>query len=195
MEREENKNNRSMLIIALLCAALFGIAVAYAALSATLNITFNKISQDALVWNVGFETGTVTATASGSSSISCGEASVTANTVTIANTVLGTLHDKCIYPLKVKNTGTVAAILETIVAKTPTSTSCNTTTTSQMVCGNTTYKLTADSAGQTLLGTANTLAINSSLDVYLIVEYTGEDTGGSSANQIGGGFTLNYIQK
>ena len=101
MEREENKNNRSMLIIALLCAALFGIAVAYAALSATLNITFNKISQDALVWNVGFETGTVTATASGSSSISCGEASVTANTVTIANTVLGTLHDKCIYKLKV----------------------------------------------------------------------------------------------
>lgn len=196
MEREEQKKDKSMIIVALLCAALFGIAVAYAALSTTLNITFTTLQQEGLTWNVGFKTGNYSATASGSSSVSCGEAVVTSNTTTVGNTVLSTLHDKCVYALQIQNTGSVAAVLDSITAKTPTSTSCDTSTTSSMVCGNTTYKLTTDAAGQNLLAENTTLAATTgTLDVYLTVEYTGESTGGSNVNQSNGGFTLNYVQQ
>ena len=195
MEREEKRNNSSVIIVAFLCAALFGIAVAYAALGASLEITFNRLSQDTLTWNVGFEPGVITGAKTGSTNAVCGDATATANTVTVADTTLTTLHDKCVYHLTIKNTGSVAANLETISAKTPQSVSCNTSTISQMVCGNTTYKLTTDSAGQTLLGTGNVLAAtNGSLDVYLTVEYTGETTGGSNVDQINGGFNLIYKQ-
>ena len=63
-----------------------------------------------------------------------------------------------------------------------------------MVCGNITYKLTTDAAGQSLLGTNNVLAnTTGTLDVYLTAEYTGTSTG-SDGVQNSGGFTLNYVQ-
>lgn len=193
MENKKKENNQSLIIVAVLCAALFGISIAYAALSATLNITYSKITQSAITWNVGFQTGTVTGTKTGSSGAVCGDATVTANTATVADTTLATLHDKCVYKLKIKNTGSVDAVLSSISAKTPTSMSCNTSTTSQMVCSNVTYKLTIDQAGQSLLGTENVLPAESgAMDVYLIVEYTGTDSTASTQNS--GGFTLNYAQ-
>ena len=192
-EIKEKTNKQTMIIVAFLCACLFGLAVAYAALSTALNITFGTVTQSALTWNVGFETGTITGTKTGSAV--CGEATATASTVSIANTTLTTLHDKCVYKLKIKNTGSVDAELATISAKTPTSTSCDTSTTSKMICGNITYRLTSDQAGQSLLGTSNTLvASTGTLDAYLIAEYTGTTTG-SSNEQNSGGFTLNYTQK
>ncbi len=192
-ERKEQQNNKSIIIVTILCAALFGISIAYAALSATLTITMGKVTQNALTWNVGFETGTVNGTKTGGAT--CGQATATSDSVTVANTTLATLHDKCVYKLKVKNTGSVAAQLSAISAKTPSSVTCNTTTTSQMVCGNITYKLTTDAAGSTLLGTGGTLAASSgTLDVYLSAEYTGTETGASS-EQNNGGFTLTYSQK
>ena len=192
-ERKEQQNNKTILIVTLLCAALFGLSIAYAALSATLTITMGKVTQNALSWNVGFETGTVTGTKTGGAT--CGQATATADTVTVANTTLQTLHDKCVYKLKIKNTGSVAAQLSSITAKSPASTTCNTSTTSQMVCGNITYKLTTDAAGSSLLGTGGTLAATSgTLDVYLSAEYTGTETG-SASEQNNGGFTLVYSQK
>lgn len=193
MENKKKENNQSLIIVALLCAMLFGISIAYAALSATLNITYSKITQSAISWNVGFQTGTVTGTKTGSSGAVCGDATVTANSATVADTTLATLHDKCVYKLKIKNTGSVDAVLSSISAKTPTSMSCNTSTTSQMVCSNVTYKLTIDQNGQSLLGTENVLPAESgAMDVYLIVEYTGTDSSASTQNS--GGFTLNYAQ-
>ena len=192
-ERKEQQNNKTILIVTLLCAALFGLSIAYAALSATLTITMGKVTQNALSWNVGFETGTVTGTKTGGAT--CGQATATADTVTVANTTLQTLHDKCVYKLKIKNTGSVAAQLSSITAKSPSSVTCNTSTTSQMVCGNITYKLTTDAAGSSLLGTGGTLAASSgTLDVYLSAEYTGTETG-SASEQNNGGFTLVYSQK
>lgn len=192
-ERKEQQNNKTILIVTILCAALFGLSIAYAALSATLTITMGKVTQNALSWNVGFETGTVTGTKTGGAT--CGQATATADTVTVANTTLQTLHDKCVYKLKIKNTGSVAAQLSSITAKSPASTTCNTSTTSQMVCGNITYKLTTDAAGSSLLGTGGTLAATSgTLDVYLSAEYTGTETG-SASEQNNGGFTLVYSQK
>ena len=192
-ERREQQNNKTILIVTILCAALFGLSIAYAALSATLTITMGKVTQNALSWNVGFETGTVTGTKTGGAT--CGQATATADTVTVANTTLQTLHDKCVYKLKIKNTGSVAAQLSSITAKSPSSVTCNTSTTSQMVCGNITYKLTTDAAGSSLLGTGGTLAASSgTLDVYLSAEYTGTETG-SASEQNNGGFTLVYSQK
>ena len=192
-ERKEQQNNKTILIVTILCAALFGLSIAYAALSATLTITMGKVTQNALSWNVGFETGTVTGTKTGGAT--CGQATATADTVTVANTTLQTLHDKCVYKLKIKNTGSVAAQLSSITAKSPSSVTCNTSTTSQMVCGNITYKLTTDAAGSSLLGTGGTLAATSgTLDVYLSAEYTGTETG-SASEQNNGGFTLVYSQK
>ncbi|MBR1936920.1 MAG: hypothetical protein IJ842_04420 [Bacilli bacterium] len=192
-ERKEQQNNKTILIVTILCAALFGLSIAYAALSATLTITMGKVTQNALSWNVGFETGTVTGTKTGGAT--CGQATATADTVTVANTTLQTLHDKCVYKLKIKNTGSVAAQLSSITAKSPSSVTCNTSTTSQMVCGNITYKLTTDAAGSSLLGTGGTLAASSgTLDVYLSAEYTGTETG-SASEQSNGGFTLVYSQK
>ena len=195
MEREEKNNNQTMAIVAVLCALLFGISIAYAVLSTTLTITMNQVTQQGLTWDVGFEPGTVNGTKTGSADASCGVATVTANNVSVANTVLATLGDQCVYPLTIKNTGSINAELSTIVAAVPSSISCDTNTTSQMVCGNTTYKITTDSAGLSLLGTGNILAANTgTLDVYLTVSYTGTATG-SDSDQNGGGFTLAYSQK
>ena len=194
MEEVERKNKQTLIIVAMLCATLFGLSVAYAALSASLNITFGKLNQNSLTWNVGFESGSIGGTKTGSSSTSCGMATATSSTVSLDNTVLATLGDKCVYRLKIKNTGTVDAILSSIAAKTPTSVACNTSTTSKMVCENITYKLTTDQAGLSLLGINNVLnANNGSLDVYLTAEYTGTSTG-SSSEQNAAGFTLNYNQ-
>ncbi|MBQ6135046.1 MAG: hypothetical protein IJI60_01875 [Bacilli bacterium] len=199
MEREENKTNRSVFIVALLCTCLLGISIAYAVLSTTLTVTLSQMSQQALTWNVGFQTGTVTGTRGGtdggSASLVCGDATVTANSVTVANTTLATLHDKCTYHLIVLNTGSVDAELSTVTAVEPPSATC-TENGATMVCDNTTYKLTTDAAGQSLLTTGGTLvATTGTLDVYLIVEYTGESTGGTNADQNNGGFTLIYSQK
>ncbi|MBR4693336.1 MAG: hypothetical protein IKQ06_04680 [Bacilli bacterium] len=194
MEEENKKNRQTIIIVTILCACLFGLAIAYAALSATLQITFGNVTQNALSWNVGFEPGTVQGTKTGTNTV-CGEATATASTVSIANTTLTTLHDKCVYHFVVKNTGTVDALLSSISAKTPSSVSCDTSETSQMVCANITYRLTSDSAGLSLLGANNTLVANTgTLDVYLTAEYTGTSTGGASS-QNSGGFTLNYTQK
>ena len=195
MEFERKNNKQTMIIVTILCAMLFGLAVAYAALSATVNVTFGKVIQNSLTWNVGFEPGTITATPSGSANVVCGEATTTANTVTIANTTLTTLHDKCLYKLKIENTGSIDALLQSISPRVPTSMSCNTTTTSQMVCDNITYKLTSDAEGLALLDVNNVLSANTgTLDVYLSVEYTGTATG-TTNQQSTGGFAFNYVQK
>ena len=193
MENEEKKKQSSLIITGILCAALLGISIAYAALTAALDITMGKVTQNALSWNVGFETGTVNATKVGSGT--CGAATVTADTVSVANTTLTTLHDKCTYPLTIKNTGSVGATLATIAPKTPTGVSC-TNSGASMVCGNITYKLATDAAGSTLLTNNRDLAATTgTLNVYFVAEYTGTNTGSSATEYNNAGFTLTYNQK
>ena len=60
MSSKVNKNdNKQIIIIAILCAALLGISIAYAVLSSTFNLTFGRIVTNELTWNVGLESGTV----------------------------------------------------------------------------------------------------------------------------------------
>ncbi len=183
-------------IVLLLIVVIFGISVAYAALSTTLTITASKVTQSALTWNVAFQTGTVTGTPGGSSGEgrSCGNATVTANTVTVAQSTLSKPEDSCTYALVIKNTGSIDANLATITPVAPTSTSC-TNNGASMVCGNITYKLTTDLAGNTLLTPNRILAKTSgSLNVYLVMKYTGASINSSDVTQNNGGFTLVYNQ-
>ena len=184
------------IVVLLLVVAVFGISVVYAALSSTLSVTTGTVTQSTLSWSVGFNPGTVTGTAGGTSATgrSCGNATVTATTVTVADTTLSKPDDSCTYALVIKNTGGIDATLSNITAVSPTSVSC-TNSGASMVCGNITYKLTTDPAGQTLLATGGTLAKTSGTrTIYLVVKFTGSSMVSSAITHNNGGFTLVYSQ-
>ncbi len=196
MENNIKKNNHSTVIIAVLCAALLGVSIAYAAMSSTFNLTFGQVATNALTWNVGFEAGEVSPIAKASSTATvCGTATVTTSTVSVENITLNALNDKCVYKLKVKNTGGVPAELSTVVPKTPSGSACDTTKTSEMTCGNVTYKLTTDEEGLSLIGLGNTIAQTSgTLDLYLVAEFTGTELE-KEESQTAGGFAITFSQK
>lgn len=192
------KNNKETLKLFLLLGGILvlGVGIAYAALSTTLTVTFGKVTQNAITWNVGFQGSSATGSSSGTSStgLSCGSATITASAVTVADTTLSKPGDKCTWTLTIKNSGTVAANLGSITPTAPSSVSC-TNSGASMVCGNITYKLTTNSGGSTLLTTsAGNLTAGSSLTVYLVAEYTGTTVNSSAVTQTGGKFTLVYNQ-
>ena len=192
------KNKKgTYIIIGILCVMVVGLSVAFAALSTTLNITFGKVTQTALTWAVAFDTtGSPKAATEGGTSATgrtCGTATITANTVTIADSELSKPGDKCTWNLTVKNTGTIDANLATITEKKPTSTTC-TGSGAQIVCGNITYKLTTD--GSTLITTNTTVAKSTgTLAMKLVAEYTGTGVNSTAIVQNGAGFTLVFNQK
>ena len=197
------RRNYTIALIAVI-AAVCGVGIAYAALSTTLTITTNKVTQNALTWNVAFTTGTVNATVGGTGSAgrSCGAATVTANSVTVADTTLSKPGDSCTYALTIKNTGGIDAKLGTLTGTKPTDqgvtctvNNASTSAGASMVCGNLTYKITTDAAGNTPLKTNTTIAKTSgSQAVYLIVSYTGTELNTSAVTQTGGKFTFTYNQ-
>lgn len=152
------KRNNLNIIIFTLVISLGCLTLAYAVLSATLNISFGNVTQNAITWDVGFEGTTVEGVSGGTSDTgrSCGIASITSNTVTLATTSLSKPGDKCTYPLKIKNNGGIVAELTAITPRSPTDTSC-TANGSSMICGNITYKLTNDTEGTTPLSLNTTL--------------------------------------
>ena len=200
MRKNGIQNLRILLLAAVIM--LVGIGIAYAALSSTLTVTMNKVTQSALTWNVAFVTGTVNGTTGGTGSTgrSCGDATVTANSVTVADTTLSKPDDSCTYALTIKNTGGIDATLASLVPTEPSSTSCTKTNAStsagaSMVCGNITYKITTNAAGSTPLKTGTTIAkTNGSQAVYLVVSYTGTTLNSTAVTQSGGKFTFTYNQ-
>jgi len=188
-------NYKFALIVAV--TSIFGIAIAYAALSTSLTVTANKVTQNALSWNVGFVTGTVTATAGGTSSTgrTCGSATVAATSVTVADTTLSKPDDSCLYKLQVTNAGGIAASLGSVTPTKPTSTTCGTASGGTMVCGNITYKLTTDASSSTVVSSSNfSLAAGATKDLYLLVKYTGTSVNSSAVTQSAGKFTLVFNQ-
>ena len=193
----ERRDLNLLLIVAVVLIA--GIGIGYAALSTTMTITFGDVTQSVLTWNVGFDTtgSPISGTAAGTSATgrTCGTATVTATTVTVADSQLSKPGDKCTYALTIKNTGTIPAILSTITPTKPSGITCNTATGGNMVCGNITYKLTTDAAGSTVLTTGGTLAASTgTLPVYLVVSYTGTTLNSAAVNHTGASFALTYDQ-
>ena len=189
-----NQNLRFILLVAVVM--LVGVGIAYAALSTTLTITFGNVKQNALTWDVGFSGTSATGTGTGTSTTgrSCGNATITASAVTIADTTLSKPDDKCVWTLTVKNNGTIGAKLSTITPTAPSSITCGTASGPTLVCGNITYMLTSDSSGNTALTTGNTIAASGTQTVYLVAKYTGTTLNSSAVTQTGAKFTLTYDQ-
>lgn len=193
----ENKTIKTLIIVAVI--VLLGVGVAYAALSASLTITFNKVTQSALSWNVAFTGSTVTPTVAGTSDTGrlCGNATVTPTSVSVADTSVSKPGDKCTYELTVRNSGTVTAKLSSITPTAPTGTgvTCDTATNGNMVCGNISYKLATDAAGTTDLALNSTITPSTNQTIYLIISYVPTDTvDNTSVTQSNAKFTLSYNQ-
>jgi uncharacterized repeat protein (TIGR01451 family) len=193
------KNERKSLfvIVTILTIAVLGLSIAYAALSTTLTARFSEVAQQSLRWEVGFVEGSVAGVGSGTSDAgrTCGVASVSQSSASVAETILSKPGDKCTYALTIKNTGTIDANLGSINPTQPSSVTCTTASGATMVCGNLTYKITTDAAGTTVL-TPNRLLEKSTgeLPVYLVVAYTGDEVSGTQNTQAGAAFTLTYNQ-
>ena len=193
---ENNKSNKGLyFVLGVLCIAVVSLSIAYASLSQTLNINFGNLTQSTQSWDVGFIPGTVTGTATGTSTtgLICGDATVTKDTVSVANSTISKPGDKCKYQLTIKNNGSINATLATITNIKPQSTTC-TESGASMVCGNITYKLATDSNSQTLLAPNVALNSDQQITVYLTAEYTGATVQENQAVQTGAGFTLVYNQ-
>lgn len=176
---------------------IVGLSVAFAAMSTVLTITTNTVRNDTTVtWNIGFQGTSATATAGGTSATgrSCGTATITSTSVTVASTTLSKPDDWCRYSLTIKNSGTITGTLTGIDATAPSSTTCSQASGPTMVCGNITYKLTTDQDGNTALTTGGTLAANATRTIYLFVRYTGASLSSTQITQSGGSFSLTYSQ-
>lgn len=190
--------NIMFLIIGVLIFVMIGLMVAYAALSSTLNVSSGQVSQDALTWNVGFNTGTVYGQATGTdtTSIQCGTATATATTVSGIDVSLSRVGDKCSYYFYIANNGTIAAKINSITPKMPTDVSCSEANGSTMVCGDITYKLRYDSPDGTVQpAVGDVLSANGGLKrVFLTAEYTGSTVTDDDFFQSGFAFTIQYGQ-
>lgn len=191
-----NNNLKVALFAAIL--SVVGISVAYAALSTTLTVTVNKVTQNKLTWSVAFVDGTLTATTTEGTSATgrtCGTVTTSGVTATLSDTTLSKPGDGCIYKLQVKNSGGINAQLGTVTPTKPTSTTCGTASGGNMVCGNITYKLTTNAAGSTVISSSNfSVAAGATKDLYLVVRYTGTSLASSAVTQSGASFSLPFNQ-
>ena len=194
------KDKSIIFVIFILMIATLALSIAFSSLSTLLNINYGDVNQSAQTWDVGFDTSgsPLAASSTGTSAAGriCGAATITKDSVSVADTQLSKPGDTCTWSLTIQNLGTIDAKLNSV---TPIigENSC-TISGSSMECGNITYKLATDQAGTTLLSSQinNTLAkTNGTKDVYLIATYSSNSIGGSSNTQSGIGFTILYNQK
>lgn len=194
------KDKSIIFVIFILMIATLALSIAFSSLSTLLNINYGDVNQSAQTWDVGFDTSgsPLAASSTGTSAAGriCGAATITKDSVSVADTQLSKPGDTCTWSLTIQNLGTIDAKLNSV---TPIigENSC-TISGSSMECGNITYKLATDQAGTTLLSSQinSTLAkTNGTKDVYLIATYSSNSIGGSSNTQSGIGFTILYNQK
>jgi uncharacterized repeat protein (TIGR01451 family) len=194
------KDKSIIFVIFILMIATLALSIAFSSLSTLLNINYGDVNQSAQTWDVGFDTSgsPLAASSTGTSAAGriCGAATITKDSVSVADTQLSKPGDTCTWSLTIQNLGTIDAELNSV---TPIigENSC-TISGSSMECGNITYKLATDQAGTTLLSSQinSTLAkTNGTKDVYLIATYSSNSIGGSSNTQSGIGFTILYNQK
>ena len=203
----ESRNKKLTQILVAIVLTIAGLSVAFAALSATLNITTSSVTQkgsDVVTWNVGFVGSSATPTVGGSSSVgrTCKNATITSSQVSIeSGVVLSKPGDSCTYELTIKNSGTIPALLSTITPTSPTGTgvTCtptagSTTNSAKIVCGNITYTLAGSANGNTNFVTGTSLNANQSTTVYLIAAFTGSTPATSAVTQSGAAFQIYYVQ-
>lgn len=186
----------SIIAIVLLCS----ISIGYAALSKTLKITVST-TQNAMTWDIGFQTGTITGVATSTTgAASCGTATVTQTAITGISTTLTGVGDMCAYTFKILNNGTVGGIISTINITKPADTTC-TISGSTMVCGDITYKLHYNTSSSTSLVAVGDIILEKSgstateKTVVLTIEHTGSTASTTDYNQSGFAYQITYSQK
>ena len=184
-----------------LLLVLFGISIAYAALSQTLTTTYNRISQSSQTWNIGFVSGTITGqvVTNSSNSLNCGTATATATTISGISPTLSDVGDKCSYTFTIKNDGSIDGKISSITITEPLGQTC-TKTGSTMVCGNITYMLHYDSANSSTLVSVNNViekkngSTATTKTVVMTIEYTGTTAAEEDFTQSGFSYSLLYAQ-
>ena len=187
--------NKLYIMLAIVLVAVVVLGVAYAAMSKVLTITSGKVTQSALSWNVAFDTAstTVNATAGGTSATgrTCGAATVSASTLTFADTTLSKPGDTCTWSFTIKNTGSIAAKVSGFAYTKPVS-SC-TTSGATMTCGKLTYKITTN--GSTELAQNSTIAAGGTQAIKVVASYNdNSNLLGSAATYSGTQIKITYTQ-
>ena len=190
-----------LIVICSLLVTLLGVSIGYATLQATLLVTSNKFTQEALTWDIAFVSGTVTgqAVVNNSNNVSCGTATATATSISGISPILSDVGDMCSYTFTVRNDGTIAGEISSITVADPTGLTC-TKTGSTMVCGDITYKLRYDTASSTtLVAVGDTIAAKSgdtatTKTVVLTIEYSGATAAEEDFTQSGFSYTVLYAQ-
>ena len=208
------KRSNYLKILGVALVMVVSIGIAYAALSATLTVTTNKVTQNALTWAITMSCSKTNDVGTSTTGRSCGEVRSSTNGTTaviIEDTTLSKPEDGCVYKCTITNSGTIGARINPtngIVPTSPTSTTCTNTTasssaTAKMVCGNITYGIyasatvsgtTITTTNQTIPSTGVAIAAGGTKDVYLVVQYTGSGVNSSAVTQSGGKFTFNIGQ-
>ena len=179
--------------------------IAFAALSTTLNITFNNFTQEAMTWDVGFVGSSATGTADGTSDtgLSCGIATITPSSVTVSDTTLSKPGDKCTYTLTVKNNGTIAANLSNINFNNPSNTICSIEwfVGPEVTCESVKYELGPSSTRPGVpaepwsqISPYFRLESGESKAISLVVSYKGNSTQSTTVTQTGAKFDLVFSQ-
>ena len=188
--------NFLLTVVIFLCLTFLALGIGYAALSATMNITSNKVTENALTWNIGFQSESVSGVPSGSdtSYMQCGTVTANASQVSGVRAILSDVGDKCSYTLHIVNSGDIAAKISSISTTNPTGYTC-TTTGSTMVCGDITYKLRYTSSTSTsYLAVNDSFAASGTTPVYLTIEYTGNTAAADDFEQNNFGYTIVFGQ-
>lgn len=198
------KNKKKFYVImSVLVVAIIIMSIAYSTLSTNIKVNFGTVKQLGQTWSVSFVPGTYNATAAGTSGTGrvCGTVTVASGSptfATVADTQLSKPGDRCTWELTIKNTGSIGAYLKSFTATQPSGyTNCTISSAkNQMVCGAVLYKITSDAAGANLLPvTTTTVGAGSTLKVYLIAAYNGNDLLTSAVTQKSAKFSLVFEQK
>ena len=197
-----SKNSRKLRIYFVIAfVSIIVLGIAYAALQATLTITFGNVTQNKLTWAVAFQGTSASGSVGGTSGTgrTCGTASISGTSVTVAATELSKPGDSCTYTLTVKNTGDINAKLTTITPTKPTvggnAATCTTATGPTLACGNITYRLLSSTSGSgTVLATNTNLNAGASQTIYLEAKFTGTSLPSAAIVQNGAAFSLKYEQ-
>ena len=195
----ERNNNKVIAVVALLLAVV-GLSVGFAALSTTLSINGSATVQ-ASTWDVHFLDGSLTKTMS--STIS---GTVSATTPTLSATTIGTFsvtmkapNDTVNYIFSVTNAGTYNAKISSITIPTPTCTSTDSTSKTN-VCNNLSYTLKYydnDTVGASVAKN-DTLNAGATKKMILTLKYSDSVTAATlptadvTVNSLG--VTINYAQ-
>ena len=116
----KDRQKLSIVIVALLGITI-GLSVAYAALSTTLNVAVNTVSQSPISFGLTISCSLTTTGGTSATGRSCGAVTNVSGglSVTIADTVLSKPDDYCLYTCTIANGGDISASLGSITPTAP----------------------------------------------------------------------------